>query len=242
VYELDRGVGRRLTTGDTEARPVWTPDGSQIAFQVQGAQFGGDIYMRNVDGTGDTDPLIVEPSSQFPDAWSPDGKFLIYNQGTAVRDLWLFARGSKPAPLVVTRFNERSASLSPDGRWLTFVSDESGRDEVFIQQFPGPGPKITISTRGGKQPRWSRDGREVFYRDEDALMSVPVGRDPLHPGPPVRLFDLARAVYGDDPNRVEYDVAADGRFLAVRAEGPGSQEAIDVVLHWTDELKRQSGR
>jgi hypothetical protein len=121
--------------------------------------------------------------------------------------------------------------VSPDGKWLVFTSDESGRDEVYVQPFPGPGAKTVISNGGGKQPAWSRDGREIYYRQDDSMMAVQVGGDPTRAGPPQRLFEFPRPLFGDDPYRVEYDVAADGRFLAVRAADRGAEE-IRVVLNW----------
>lgn len=139
---------------------------------------------------------------------------------------------------MVTRFNERGAVFSPDGRSLAFVTDESGRAEVYVQPFPGPGQKVPISTNGGVQPMWSRNGRELFYRDGDSLMAVPVRLDPFRAAAPQKLFDLPGALYNLDPYNPDYDVAADGRFLSVRRE---TSTEIHVVLYWVDELRRALG-
>jgi len=127
--------------------------------------------------------------------------------------------------------------FSPDGRWFAFVTDESGRAEVYVQPYPGPAPKISISNNGGVQPVWAKDGRQLFYRESDALVSVVVQLDPFRIGARQKLFDLPGAIYGSDPFMADYDVAADGRFLAVRREGDASEE-IHVVLNWSEELHR----
>ena len=234
VHDLNRRTKLRLTTSGTNVRPRWTPDGLRVSFQ-----FEGDIYLRRADGSGDREPVLVRPGVQFPDAWTPDGTSLLFSEGSP-RDLWAVAVGQEPVRVLpASSFSERSASVSPDGKWLVFASDESGRDEIYVQPYPGPGAKTTISNAGGKQPSWSRDGRELFYRQEDAMMVVPVGTDPTGAGAPRRLFDFPRASYGDDPNRVQYDVAADGRFLAVRAdERAGGGDEIRVVVNWLTERKR----
>jgi eukaryotic-like serine/threonine-protein kinase len=139
--------------------------------------------------------------------------------------------------LVVTPFNERGAVLSPDGRWLAFVSDESGRAEVYVQPFPGPGAKVPISTAGGLQPVWARNGRELFFRQSEQLMAVAVASDPFRVGAAKRLFELEANVYNMDVNFADYDVAPDGRFLAVRTDRPTVDE-LEVVLNWTEELRR----
>lgn len=135
-------------------------------------------------------------------------------------------------------FNERAGSVSPDGKWLAFVSNESGRDEVYAQPFPGPGAKVAISTDGGFAPAWSRNGRELFYRRLDELMVVQIDHDPTRAGSPRRLFDFPMTIYGRDPNRVEYDVAPDGRFLAVRADARSTGEEIRVVTNWLADRTR----
>jgi hypothetical protein len=139
--------------------------------------------------------------------------------------------------LVVTPFNERGAVLSPDGRWLSFVTDESGVPEVYVQPFPGPGAKIPISTAGGLQPMWSRNGRELFFRQREWLMAVDVATDPFRAGAAKRLFEFDPNAYNLDTNFADYDVGPDGRFLAIRNDRPTVDE-LEVVLNWTEELRR----
>ena len=236
IYDLARGGTKlRLTSSGNATRPRWTPDGSRIAYLLE-----DDILARRADGSGAAERLLVRPLPQFPDAWTPDGKSLIYNEGGAVtRDLWALPIGQQPVRLSPeSPFNERSGSVSPDGKWLAFVSNEAGRDEVYVQPFPGPGAKVAISVDGGFAPVWSRNGRELFYRGADAMMAMEVGSDPTKAGAARKLFDFPLAIYGRDPNRVEYDVAADGRFLAVRTDPRSGGEEIRVVTNWLADRMR----
>jgi eukaryotic-like serine/threonine-protein kinase len=246
VFDVERASRLRLTTDGTNRRSVWSPDGTQIAyFSVPSTpEQGADQDLYVIPSTGGTPKrLLARPGPQWPDSWSPDGGFLVFEDGPSgvSRDLWLLHFGADPRPLVVTRFNERGAVFSPDGRWFAFVSDESGRPEVYIQPFPGPGPKIPVSNNGGLQPMWGKHGRELYYREGDALMEVAVQLNPLHVTAGRKLFDLPGALYNFDQFVPDYDVAADGRFLAIRRE-PRAADEIHVVLNWTQELRRALGR
>jgi serine/threonine-protein kinase len=140
--------------------------------------------------------------------------------------------------LLTTPFSERTGAISPDGRWLSYVSDESRRDEVYLRPYPEPGGTVAVSTNGGTQSVWSRDGRELFYRAGDSLMAIPIQNHPFQAGRPVPLFPLDRRLYGDDPNVPEYDVFPDGkRFVAVLNDQPTTGEEIRVVLNWIEELR-----
>jgi hypothetical protein len=234
IYDLARGTKLRLTSSGTNVRPRWAPDGLRVAIGL-----ATDLYQRRADGSGALEPLLVRPPSQFPDAWTPDGTSLIYSEGGALRDLWAVRPGHEPVRLLPeSPFIERGASVSPDGKWLVFVSNESGRDEIYVQPFPGPGPKVAMSTGGGIQPAWSRDGRELFYRQDDAMMVVAVGSDPTRAGTPRPLFDFPATIFGTDQNRVEYDIAADGRFLAVRSNNRSGGQEIRVMTNWLADRTR----
>lgn len=237
VYDLDRGSGVRLTTGGGR-RPRWSSQG-RIAYQT----FANHILARRVDEIAEPERLVVKSGSVYPDDWTPDGRTIIFNEGAARRDLWARTDGEEPFRLLpASAFNERGGRVSPDGRWLAFVSDESGRDEVYVQPFPGPGPKTAISTEGGKQPLWSRDGKELFYRLNDQLMAVTISTAPLRVSTPAVLFEMRRAEFGDDPNRVEYDVAPDGRFIAARMTAEDRPEEIRVIINWTEDFRRRIAR
>ena len=148
---------------------------------------------------------------------------------------------SEPEMLLQTSFEEHTGMLSPNDRWLAYVSNDSGREEIFLRPFPGPGGKVQISTEGGTEPLWSRDGGEIFYRIGDKMMAVAISTEPqFAPGSPTLLFeggDLS-VVPGGNPG-TGYDVARDGRFLMVRAEeSSAAAMQINVVLNWFGELKR----
>ena len=244
-YEFERGTRLRLTTTGRNRRTVWSPDGKRIAFYST-LQDGGDQDLFVMPSTGgEPTRLLARPGPQYPDTWSPDGRFIVFEESAAGvgvgRDLWLLPLGEAPRPLLVTRFHERGAVCSPDGRWLAFVTDEPGRAEVYVQPFPGPGPKVPISANGGLQPMWSRDGRELFYREGDWLMAVAVQPAPFRVTAPRKLFELPGATYNFDQNFADYDVAPDGRFLAIRRDNVVTDE-INVVLNWTEELRRSLKR
>jgi Tol biopolymer transport system component len=243
-FDLQRGSRLKLTTSGTNRRSVWSRDGSQIAFYSTSSasepRADQDLYVIP-SGGGEPTHLLTRPGPQYPDTWSKDGRILVFEDGQdgsgARRDLWMLPIGGKPEPLLVTQFNERGAIISPDGHSLAFVTDESGRSEVYVQPFPGHGPKVPISNNGGVQPMWARNGRELFYREADSLMAASIQPQPFRASAPRKLFDLPGAVYNFDQNFADYDVASDGRFIAVRRDGRPAGE-IQVVLNWTEELRR----
>lgn len=163
-------------------------------------------------------------------------------------DIWVLPAGKNQAqPLLETRFAERYPTFSPDGGWLAYVSDELGREEVFVRPYPGDMRGIRISVNGGTEPAWSRDGRELFYRDMTSrpgwtrMMTADMeDRDSFAFGPPIRLFE-AEGLGGRSPIR-GYDVAADGRFLIRKFDQPlpsAPHARIVLVLNWFEELKRR---
>ena len=239
TIDLARGSRLRMTTGGYNRGSVWAPDGAQLAFFSARPGEDQDLYVMP-SGGGEPRRILSRPGPQWPVSWSPDGRALVFEDGPGFsRDLWLLPFGEEPRPLVVTPFNERGGMISSDGRWIAFVTDESGSAEVYAQPFPGPGPKVPLSSNGGIQPIWSRDGRELFFREGDSLMSVSIQRDPFRASPARKLFDLPRGAYGQDPYAADYDVAADGRFLAVRQD---ATREIHVVLNWSPALRRLLGR
>ena len=154
-----------------EGWAIWSPDGTTITF---GSTRAGswDIYGVRADGSGTAEPQVVVPHDVRPVSWSPDGSTLVY---VAVRletgvDIWTQERDSEPAPFLATSANEGGASVSPDGRSLVYVSDQSGRREVYLQPFPAGGERVQVSTHGGNEPRWSRDGSELYFRRGDLCM------------------------------------------------------------------------
>ena len=180
--------------------------------------------------------------------WTPDGSSLLVEvRAEADFDVILLELDSgepEPRPLLDSRFQERHARISPDGRWIAYTSDESGRDEVYLQRFPELGDKRSVSTEGGVQPVWSRDGRTLYYRGPRSIMSVAIShREPYRVGAPEALFpdDFVR---GQGVGHTSYDVAPDGRLFllqALSASGDASVDSIQfqVALDWFEELEER---
>jgi hypothetical protein len=164
-------------------------------------------------------------------------------QATTGRDIWTLELGGAASPVLVTPFNERAPALSPDGRWLAYVSDEAGREEVYVQAYPGLGRRVQISTNGGREPVWSADGRELFYRSLDGrqMMVVEVeAAQTFNAGPARVLFEGAYVSSPPGNGTPYYDVLRDGqRFLMTRpSAGSPRPGQIYVVLNWFEELRR----
>ena len=194
-----------------------------------------------MDRTRPTQLLAKAPGPLVPGAWSPDGRVLIYHEVHAdrERDLLLFPSEGEPTPFLVTEFNELGPRLSPDGDWVVYVSDQTGENRIYAQPFPGGGAAVPISTGPGTEAVWSRDGREIFYRNGDRMLVVPIGVGPdLVVGTPNVLFE---GTFNHDPSRVgvpNYDVSTDGQwFLMVRTELDEGPPQLNVVLNWFEELK-----
>jgi dipeptidyl aminopeptidase/acylaminoacyl peptidase len=177
-------------------------------------------------------------------SWSPDGQLLAFievNPSTQ-RDIWVLRMGDrKPQPFLRTRLDERSPRFSPDGRWLVYVSNESGRYEIYVQPYPGPGGKWQISTEGGTEPAWNPNGRELFYRSGNKMMAVDIATQPgFAAGTPRMLFE---GQYQPSPVVVaNYDVSPDGqRFLMLKPseQAQAAPTQINVVLNWFEELNRR---
>ncbi len=237
VYDVARATRRQLP-GPQTTDPIWTPDGESVTYALFGEDFGVTALAQvSADGTGKLDTLVPAERLQAAHSWSPDGERLAYyqiNPATA-RDIFLLPRGGTPTAFLSTPANERSPAFSPDGRWIAYTSDETGRDEVYLAPSDNPEARQQISTAGGRAPVWSRDGREVFYRNRAAVMAVEIRTSPaLRIGTPQLLFE---GPYEPDPapsGSVNYDVAPDGRFLMVQS-APLTE--IHVVLNWVEELR-----
>jgi serine/threonine-protein kinase len=247
LYDIERESRSRLTTeGNINVIPVWAPDGERVAFLSDRAPSPG-IYWRSVDGVGDAEPLsLPEPGRvHAPRDWSPDGGVLLFEASGAQykrrSDLWaLHVDGDRmPEPFMATDFDERTPRFSPDGRWVAYISDETGRFEVYVRSYTGPPGKWTISTDGGTEPIWSVDGRELFYRHGDQMMVVDISTDPdFAAGKPRVLFEGRFEV--SQLLIQSYDVSRDGsRFVMLqRAEG-GHASRINVILNWLDDVTRE---
>jgi serine/threonine-protein kinase len=241
ILELDRATLTRLTFEGLDMSPLWSPDGRRIIFASNRADGIMQVFSKPADGSGQAEQL-TRGVSRRPASISSDGKSLVFMQrsddGTN-RDIGMVRLEGEHEPeiLLGTPFDEVSGNLSPDDRWLAYSSNESGRYEVYVRPFAGPGGRVQVSIDGGTEPTWSRNGRELFYRNGDKTMAVAISTEPsFKPSGPKLLFE---GRYRTDLPFSNYDVTADGqRFVMVRAaEGSGLTE-LHVVLNWFEELKR----
>jgi Tol biopolymer transport system component len=240
VFDSSRSAPSRLTFDPShETHPIWSPDGQQIAF---GSDRNGfiDLYRKSASG-GKEDVLLASNHVKYASDWSRDGRYLVYDQvdPETKLDVWVLPLfgDRKPFPFLQTPTDEWLGHLSPDGRWMAYTSNESGRYEIYVQSFPPSGAKWQISAQGGLHPRWSHDEKELFYIASDQkLMAVPVrSGGTLEYGVPVPLFDTRIAnVFAV---RAPYEVARDGRrFLLTRTVSqPGPPT---VVVNWSAGLNR----
>ena len=243
IRDLGRGVTTRFTFDEVrEFAPVWSPDGKAIAFSKESAT-GSDLYVKDAAGTGEAKPLITSPLQKFPTDWSATGSYLVFNSSDTDTGWDLYALpmtggGGEPIPLVRTRFSDQGGTVSPDGRFLAYQSNESGRNQVYVQEFPTPHSKWQVSSDGGVDPFWRRDGRELYFRAPDLnLMAAPVqvSGATFQTGTPQAIF---RARFASTTARARYRPAADGqRFLVlVRADDVVVPPAI-VVMNWAEGMK-----
>jgi Tol biopolymer transport system component len=258
LWDLTRENLTRFTfEGNYNPVPVWTPDGKRIAFESN-KEGPPNLFWQLADGSGGLERLNTSEYIQVPVSWSPDGKLLAFmevNPTTGV-DIWVLRMGDpsassgqvpsagswqvrKAQPFLRTPFNEGGPRFSPDGRWLAYMSDDSGRYEIYVQPYPGPGGKWQISTEGGTEPAWNRSGRELFYRSGDKMMVVDIATQPgFAAGKPRMLFE---GRYEQAPVQSnDYDVSHDGqRFLMLKPTDQAAPTQINVVLNWFEELKQK---
>jgi len=245
LHNLARGSDSRFTfNSKSNFNPVWSPDGSRIAFASNrdGHQFH-HIYQKGTSGTAGDEPLDKSKHFKLPLDWSRDGRYIIEEVFEKTNwDIWILPLfgDRKPFPYELTNWDERWAKLSPDGKWLAYASDETKRYEIYVQTFPTPGGKFQISTNGGEIPVWSRDGKELFFIGRDRkLMAVEMKWDATEDGArfeaavPKPLFDTRiRSTYS------WFDVSKDGRFLMPTQTEPSGSAAVTVVVNWTAGLKK----
>jgi Tol biopolymer transport system component len=238
ILEEGRDTPIRFTfAGTHDWQPVWSPDGTRIAF---GSYRDGplNLYIKAATGAGNDEPLVISDEQKDTGDFSADGRHFAYTSRITKGDVLVttVAGAREIVPIARTDAEEGEARFAGDGRWIAYTSDETGRKEVFVQPFPPTGAKWQVSVGGGQQPAWRGDGRELFYvNDEGTLLSVAVAG-----GGPSPVFSAARPLFSvGRPRNIEtnYDVTRDGkRFLvAVLGTAPPRQPAT-VILNWPELL------
>jgi len=250
VYDFARGVMTKMTTDGESHDPVWSPDGKRLAFRSWLAG-GMTMWMMPADRSAKATRLHASGTRESPVSFSPDGRFLTFDVKSSDTndDAWaLPLEGSGPAlPIAQSRFGEGSAKISPDGRWIAYSSDESGRAQVYVQAFPGPGPKVQISNNGGTDPIWRRTGGELYYHSRTDMMAVSYtsSSSQFRASAPKLLwkwqYSAGNGASCGMPgvSSSNYDVSPDGqRFLVVKEQtGPVDGTKAVVVLNWSDHVK-----
>jgi hypothetical protein len=253
VCDVGNGSAARFTFDPgSDLAPVWSPDGSRIVW-ASAREGGLNLYQKAASGAGQDTLLVDSDYNKVPSDWSRDGRFILYHQTDpkTKNDVWVLpvaesvAPGGpssgepKPFPFLRTEADEFGATMCPNGRWVAYVSDESGRYEVYVQSFPGGGGKRQVSTGGGAAPRWRRDGQELFYYASDGkLMAVPVqSGENFAASAAAPLFEFragnSNAVFAP------YAVTGDGqRFLLNAIVETEVAAPLTVVVNWTAEVKR----
>ncbi|HEX9564319.1 MAG TPA: protein kinase [Gemmatimonadaceae bacterium] len=251
IWILDRRTGAlsRFTTGGGNSDAIWTPEGDRIAWAGPAVadtnpndrnmpieqRAGADIYWQASDRSSPPEVILAAPLAQWPWSFTPDGKTLVFDEGGGGTRIRALTIGSADAPrtVVANEYTNRTGRLSPDGRWLAYASNETGRYEVYVRPFPGPGGATQVSVDGASQPMWSRDGRELFYRDAANVVSAQMARGTV----------TSRSVLFPDTydlsNATNYDVFPGGGFVMLLS--PGESGDLTVLVNWKTEIGRRTG-
>jgi Tol biopolymer transport system component len=241
VFDLVAGGKFLLTREGSASMPVWTPDGERIIFSSNREGSYNDLYWTQAERGGDVERLTTSEFQQWPYQCSPDGRYLLFveNRPETQHDIMLLPLQKEllPQPLLNSKSREVGPRVSPNGNWLAYCSNESGEFEVYVTSFPRPGQKWQVSMSGGMQPIWSPDGTELYYRNYEQMMVVPVTTgSTFSKGTPTLLFE------GDfeGPVRIHpnYDISPDGQQFVMIDEPGGRLGQINIITNFHEELKR----
>lgn len=241
VQDLVRGARVRLTDEGDALMPAWSPDGSMVAY---GLNLSGiyHIYTAKADGSGDVRAVVADEVSSLPFSWSAKGDIAFHKiDPITKRDIWVWTSDGEEVPIVATPANETNSVFSPDGRFIAYVSDVSGQNEVYVVDYPNHERREVVSNDGGTEPLWSRDGRELFYRRGDAMMVAEIDTDSGFTATAPRILfsgRFGRDVGGVDNGVTNYDISPnDERFLMVAPVAP--PDRLHVLIDWTEEWRRR---
>jgi Tol biopolymer transport system component len=248
VYDVRRGAPTRLTF-DGGNNPVWSPDGKRVVYNASGSG-ANNLFTISADGSGKPERLATSEYGQTPTSWASTANAIAFLQRTqnGSNGIWVLpmAGDGKPHLLLESRFNLWHPDLSPDGRLMAYVSNESGTYEVYVQPYPGPGEKTRISTAGGSEPIWTANGRQLLFRsgtlDRQQVFAAAIrSGSPFQVDAPRLVFEAKAGEYDQTAPGRSWDVSADGqRFLLLRVAASTDKPitVMHVVLNWADELKR----
>jgi eukaryotic-like serine/threonine-protein kinase len=251
VYDLLRAAPTRITFEQNNSSPIWSPDGKRLVFN-RDAEVARNLYVISADGSGKPERLGTSDFTQIPSSWNAATGLVAFMQRPSLETtgIWVLPVDSRPATpklFLESRFFLSHAEFSPDGRWMAYVSNESGGREVYVQPYPGPGEKIRVSTdssSGGTEPVWAPSGRELLYRgfgSQRGVFSVTISSlSPFRVAPPKRIVEMDTNEYSSTAPIRSWSVSPDGqRFLVSPLERMGQPiTTLQVVLNWSDELRR----
>jgi serine/threonine protein kinase len=241
IYDLNRKIKTRFTfDGADEFGPIWSPDGNKIAFRSDRVQGKKGLYVKNSSGVGELELLYETDKIFWPDDWHPDGSLILietYEKETNGDIYAVPLNNDEPYPVINSSFEEYEGIFSPDGRWIAYVSDETGTEQIYVTPFPGPGSKWQISIADGDRPQWSKTGKEIFFLDnEDQIMVAEVdgSDDSFRVGNVKPLFKVAASRPGS-----VFDITGDGqKFISNEAPITTSDSKVVIVKNWNLELEK----
>jgi Tol biopolymer transport system component len=239
TYELEGARAKRLTFGPgLNVVPVWSPDASQFVF-TSNRQINQDLYMKNSDGTQEERLVVHDDRTLIANDWSRDGKYILYTRGT---DLWFLTFPELKSNAFLKAVSDiRNGQFSPDGKWVAYASNETGKWEIYVTSFPDARGKWQISTGGGEQPRWRGDGKELFYISSDQkMMAAPVATGvKFDPGTPMVLFQATPRQPVTNADQFVYDVSRDGQRFLINTPVKQTETApMSIILNWTGKLNK----
>ena len=239
IYELQRDATKRVTFDPAiDAMPVWSPDISRLVF-ASSRQNVFNLYLKAADGAQEEKPIQHINADEYPSDWSRDGRYILYNRGP---ELWFLTFPEmKSTPFLKTPSTLKNGHYSPDGKWVAYASNESGKWEVYVTSFPAAQGKWQVSSGGGEQPRWRGDGKELFYLSSDGkVMSTPVTEGAnFDVGAPVPLFQANPKEAVGTSEQLFYDVSRDGQRFLINTEVKQAEvEPMTVVLNWAARLNK----